>query len=140
MDAATWDVKKSSGSVPQLKGARFFSFDEVKKYTNNFSESNDVGSGGYGKVYRGILPTGELVAIKRAQQGSMQGGGEFKTEIELLSRVHHKNVVGLLGFCFDRGEQMLVYEYIPNGSLYDTLSGMLSSLKYQMLHVTYQNL
>ncbi|GLU06069.1 hypothetical protein SLE2022_231320 [Rubroshorea leprosula] len=120
---AHWDVKKSSGSIPQLKGARCFSFEELKKYTNNFSEANGIGSGGYGKVYRGTLPNGELVAIKRAQQGSMQGGLEFKTEIELLSRVHHKNVVSLLGFCFERGEQMLIYEYVPNGSLYETLSG-----------------
>lgn len=48
---------------------------------------------------------------------------EFKTEIELLSRVHHKNVVGLIGFCFDQGEQMLVYEFIVNGTLKDSLSG-----------------
>ncbi|KAL4278931.1 hypothetical protein GQ457_03G036800 [Hibiscus cannabinus] len=120
---AHWDPKKSSGSIPQLKGARSFGFEELKKYTKNFSEANDIGSGGYGKVYRGTLPTGELVAIKRAQQGSMQGGLEFKTEIELLSRVHHKNVVSLLGFSFERGEQMLIYEYVPNGSLSDSLSG-----------------
>lgn len=53
----------------------------------------------------------------------MQGAVEFKTEIELLSRVHHKNLVGLVGFSFDKGEQMLVYEYIPNGTLMDSLSG-----------------
>ncbi|KAL3538426.1 hypothetical protein ACH5RR_001792 [Cinchona calisaya] len=120
---ASWDRSKHSGGVPQLKGARHFSFEEVKKYTNNFSETNDIGSGGYGKVYKGTLPSGQLVAIKRAQQGSMQGAPEFKTEIELLSRVHHKNVVGLLGFCFDQGEEMLMYEYVPNGSLKDSLSG-----------------
>ncbi|MBA0748365.1 hypothetical protein Gogos_005202 [Gossypium gossypioides] len=120
---ASWDSKKSFGDSPQLKGARCFPFDELKKYTNNFSDACDIGSGGYGKVYRGTLPTGELVAIKRAQQGSMQGGLEFKTEIELLSRVHHKNVVSLLGFCFERGEQILVYEYVANGSLGDSLSG-----------------
>ncbi|CAN4110817.1 unnamed protein product [Withania somnifera] len=120
---ASWDSNKHSGAVPQLTGARFFSFEELKKWTNNFSEANDIGSGGYGKVYRGTLPNGELVAIKRALQGSMQGAHEFKTEIELLSRVHHKNVVGLAGFCFDQGEQMLVYEYIPNGTLKDGLSG-----------------
>ncbi|PPS13439.1 hypothetical protein GOBAR_AA07152 [Gossypium barbadense] len=129
---AHWDPKKSSGSIPQLKGARCFSFEELKKYTKNFSEANDIGSGGYGKVYRGTLPTGELVAIKRAQQGSMQGGLEFKTEIELLSRVHHKNVVSLLGFCFERGEQMLVYEYIPNGSLSDSLSGLYSYTPWKL--------
>ncbi|GAB2227162.1 hypothetical protein Droror1_Dr00008974 [Drosera rotundifolia] len=54
----------------------------------------------------------------------MQGTGEFKTEIELLSRVHHKNLVNLLGFCLDMGEQMLVYEFLPNGSLMDSLTGI----------------
>ncbi|XP_022554955.2 leucine-rich repeat receptor protein kinase HPCA1 isoform X4 [Brassica napus] len=120
---AKWSTSKSSIDAPQLMGAKSFTFEELKKCTENFSEANDVGGGGYGKVYRGILPSGQLIAIKRAQQGSLQGGLEFKTEIELLSRVHHKNVVRLLGFCFDRREQMLVYEYIPNGSLRDSLSG-----------------
>ncbi|KAE9446773.1 hypothetical protein C3L33_21337, partial [Rhododendron williamsianum] len=111
---ASWDPNTTSGGVPMLKGARCFSYDELKRYTNNFAGANCIGAGGYGKVYRGTLPDGQLVAIKRAQQGSMQGGLEFKTEIELLSRVHHKNVVGLMGFCFDEAEQMLVYEYIAN--------------------------
>ena len=70
-----------------------------------------------------MLSDGQTVAIKRAQQGSMQGGLEFKTEIELLSRVHHKNLVALVGFCFEQGDQMLVYEYMPNGTLRDCLSG-----------------
>ncbi|KAK8935633.1 putative leucine-rich repeat receptor-like protein kinase [Platanthera zijinensis] len=121
---ASWvSSAKDSEGVPQLKGARWFSFEELKKSTNNFAEANEVGSGGYGKVYKGMLPNGELVAVKRAQQGSMQGAHEFKTEIELLSRVHHKNLVGLVGFCFEQGEQMLVYEYIPNGTLRDSLIG-----------------
>ncbi|XP_054800898.1 LOW QUALITY PROTEIN: leucine-rich repeat receptor protein kinase HPCA1-like [Prosopis cineraria] len=118
-----WELNKNTGKAPQLKGARWFSLEELKKYSNNFSEDNTVGSGGYGKVYRAVLPTGEFVAIKRAAKESMQGAVEFKTEIELLSRVHHKNLVGLVGFCFDKGEQMLVYEYIPNGTLMDSLSG-----------------
>ncbi|XP_062176311.1 leucine-rich repeat receptor protein kinase HPCA1-like isoform X2 [Alnus glutinosa] len=120
---AHWDPNNGSGGIPQLKGARSFSFEELKKYTNKFSEANSIGSGGYGKVYRGILPAGQLIAIKRAHTESMQGGVEFKTEIELLSRVHHKNLVSLVGFCFDQGEQMLVYEYVPNGTLMDGLSG-----------------
>ncbi|WCJ26086.1 Leucine-rich repeat protein kinase family protein [Euphorbia peplus] len=123
---ANWDSSKNQGAqVPQLKGTRSYSFDEIKKYTNNFSDANDVGSGGYGKVYRGILANGQLIAIKRAQHGSLQGGVEFKNEIELLSRVHHKNLVSLLGFCFEQGEQMLVYEFVANGSLSDSLSGKL---------------
>ncbi|WZZ20704.1 hypothetical protein YC2023_122091 [Brassica napus] len=91
---AKWSTSKSSIDAPQLMGAKSFTFEELKKCTDNFSEANDVGGGGYGKVYRGILPSGQLIAIKRAQQGSLQGG-----------------------------EQMLVYEYIPNGSLRDSLSG-----------------
>ncbi|XP_059640750.1 leucine-rich repeat receptor protein kinase HPCA1 [Cornus florida] len=121
---ASWAPSgKDSGGAPQLKGARWFSYDELKKCTSHFSDSNEIGSGGYGKVYRGALLGGQLVAIKRAQQGSMQGGVEFKTEIELLSRVHHKNLVGLVGFCFEQGEQMLVYEFMPNGTLRESLSG-----------------
>ncbi|KAF5468748.1 hypothetical protein F2P56_012878 [Juglans regia] len=121
---ATWASSgNDSTGAPQLKGARLFSYDELQTCTNNFAERNVIGSGGYGQVYRGMLSDGQVVAIKRAQQGSMQGALEFKTEIELLSRVHHKNLVGLVGFCFEQGEQMLVYEFMPNGTIRDSLSG-----------------
>eukprot|EP00249_Psilotum_nudum_P009961 c22254_g2_i1 orf=286-2409(+) len=114
---ASWHSSgKENGDAPKLKSARCFSFAELKKVTDNFNESNEIGMGGYGKVYKGTLSTGEQVAIKRATKGSLQGLTEFKNEIELLSRVHHKNLVGLVGFCFDQGEQMLVYEYMPNGT------------------------
>ncbi|MCO5580029.1 hypothetical protein L7F22_033895 [Adiantum nelumboides] len=115
--------KTDSGGGPKLKGARYFSFAELKKATNNFSETNEIGSGGYGKVYKGELITKEKLAIKRAEQRSMQGAVEFKNEIELLSRVHHRNLVGLVGFCFKQGEQMLVYDYMENGTLRDALQG-----------------
>ncbi|XP_029128170.1 probable leucine-rich repeat receptor-like protein kinase At5g49770 isoform X2 [Cajanus cajan] len=118
-----WDPDESNSNIPQLKGARRFTFEEIQICTKNFSQVNNIGSGGYGKVYRGNLPNGQLIAVKRAQKESMQGGLEFKTEIELLSRVHHKNLVSLVGFCFEQGEQMLIYEYIANGTLKDTLSG-----------------
>ncbi|XP_065023092.1 leucine-rich repeat receptor protein kinase HPCA1-like [Musa acuminata AAA Group] len=121
---ASWGSSgKEAGGAPQPKGARFFSFDELRKCTDGFSKANEIGSGGYGKVYRGLLPDGQMVAIKRSTKGSKQGGEEFKTEIELLSRVHHRNLVDLVGFCFDKGERMLVYEYITNGTLRDCLSG-----------------
>mgnify|MGYP002775593113 FL=1 len=74
-------------------------------------------------MYKGITSTGEQVAIKRARKDSMQGVMEFKNEIELLSRVHHKNVVGLVGFCYEQGEQMLVYEFMAKGNLRDNLLG-----------------
>ncbi|KAG6672706.1 hypothetical protein I3842_16G073000 [Carya illinoinensis] len=122
--SASWETSgNDSGGAPQLKGARWFSYDELRKCTNNFTERNEIGSGGYGKVYRGMLSNEQVVAIKRARQGSTQGGLEFKTEIELLSRVHHKNLVSLVGFCFEQGEQMLVYEFLPNGTLRESLSG-----------------
>ncbi|CAD6236246.1 unnamed protein product [Miscanthus lutarioriparius] len=120
--AASWGIaKKDSGGAPQLKGARFFSFDELKTCTNNFAENNEIGSGSYGKVYKAVLVDGTNVAIKRAEYGSKQGAVEFKNEIELLSRVHHKNLVSLTGFCYEQGEQMLVYEYVSNGTLRQNL-------------------
>lgn len=120
---ATWEATLEDSEAPQLKGARFFSFEELKKCTNDFPEINVIGSGGYGKVYRGMLLDGRMVAIKRSMIGSNQGGLEFKTEIELLSRVHHKNLVDLVGFCFQQGERMLVYEYVPKGTLRESLAG-----------------
>ena len=75
------------------------------------------------KVYKGFLESGVKVAIKRASADSLQGADEFRNEIELLSRVHHRNLLGLIGFCFEEGEQMLVYEFMPNGTLRDYLSG-----------------
>ena len=69
----------------------------------------------------------------------MQGGLEFKTEIELLSRVHHKNLVSLLGFCFEQGEQMLVYEYIPNGTLMGSVSGTFISFSHSPLDINSSN-
>ncbi|KAJ4834810.1 hypothetical protein Tsubulata_013978, partial [Turnera subulata] len=131
---ASWDQNKSSGTPPLIKGVKSFSFEELKKCTNNFSETNIIGSGGYGKVYVGILTSGAKVAIKRAQQGSLQGSAEFKNEIELLSRLHHKNLVSLVGFCYEQGEQMLVYEYISNGTLMENISARGLAYLHEFAH------
>lgn len=118
----SWVSKQDhSVAAPKIQGARLFTLAEMKKATNNFSKSQEIGAGGYGKVYKATLPSGEEVAIKRSQASSQQGAVEFKNEIELLSRVHHRNLVHLVGFCFD--EQMLVYQFLPNGTLDDALSG-----------------
>lgn len=106
----------------KVDGVKYFTFEEMALATNNFSDSTQVGQGGYGKVYKGILADGTLVAIKRAQEGSLQGSKEFSTEIELLSRLHHRNLVSLVGYCDEEDEQMLVYEFMPNGTLRDHLS------------------
>ncbi|WOK95896.1 putative leucine-rich repeat receptor-like protein kinase [Canna indica] len=120
---ASWGSNgEEAGDAPYQKSVRYFSFEELRKSTKNFSNSQVAGSGGYGKVYKGILSGGEIVAIKRLQKNSLQGGLEFKTEIESLSRVHHKNLIELIGFCYEEGERMLVYEYISNGTLSENLS------------------
>ncbi|KAL8253115.1 hypothetical protein R6Q59_036808 [Mikania micrantha] len=106
----------------KIEGVKSFSFEEMKRATNNFDVSSEVGQGGYGKVFKGIFADGTVVAIKRAQEGSLQGEKEFLTEIELLSRLHHRNLVSLLGFCDEEGEQMLVYEYMSNGTLRENLA------------------
>uniref|UniRef100_A0A0D9ZX47 non-specific serine/threonine protein kinase n=1 Tax=Oryza glumipatula TaxID=40148 RepID=A0A0D9ZX47_9ORYZ len=122
---ASWgSMGQDIGEAPKINSARCFTLEDLKLSTNDFREINAIGAGGYGTVYRGKLPDGQLIAIKRSKQGSMQGGLEFKTEIELLSRVHHKNLVGLVGFCFEKGERMLVYEFIPNGTLSEALYGI----------------
>ncbi|XP_042494889.1 probable LRR receptor-like serine/threonine-protein kinase At1g06840 isoform X2 [Macadamia integrifolia] len=108
--------------ILKIDGVKDFSFKEMELATDKFSDSALVGQGGYGKVYKGILPDKTIVAIKRAREGSLQGQKEFLTEIEILSRMHHRNLVSLLGYCDDEQEQMLVYEFMPNGTLQDWLS------------------
>ncbi|XP_022949162.1 probable LRR receptor-like serine/threonine-protein kinase At1g06840 isoform X1 [Cucurbita moschata] len=105
-----------------IEGVKEFGYREMALATNNFHESTVVGQGGYGKVYKGILADGTAVAIKRAQEGSLQGEKEFLTEIQLLSRLHHRNLVALIGYCDEEDEQMLVYEFMSNGTLRDHLS------------------
>ncbi|CAN6341633.1 unnamed protein product [Urochloa humidicola] len=106
----------------KIDGVRCFTFEEMAIATNNFDLSAQVGQGGYGKVYKGILADGAIVAIKRAHEDSLQGSKEFCTEIELLSRLHHRNLVSLVGYCDEEDEQMLVYEFMSNGTLRDHLS------------------
>ncbi|GLU11954.1 hypothetical protein SLE2022_286710 [Rubroshorea leprosula] len=107
----------------KIDGVKSFTYGELASATNNFDIFAQIGQGGYGKVYRGTLSDGTIVAIKRAQDGSLQGEKEFLTEIQLLSRLHHRNLVSLIGYCDEEGEQMLVYEYMSNGTLRDHLSG-----------------
>ncbi|KAK9681746.1 hypothetical protein RND81_10G025200 [Saponaria officinalis] len=85
--------------------------------TNNFHESNKLGQGGLGPVYKGTLEDGEELAIKRLSRTSRQGVEEFMNEVLVISKLQHKNLVKLLGCCVERQERMLVYEYLPNKSL-----------------------
>ncbi|KAK6919453.1 Bulb-type lectin domain [Dillenia turbinata] len=85
--------------------------------TNNFSEANKLGEGGFGPVYKGILPGNKEVAIKRLSKKSQQGLEEFMNELKLIAKLQHRNLVRLLGCCVQGEERMLIYEYMPNQSL-----------------------
>ncbi|XP_062160552.1 cysteine-rich receptor-like protein kinase 10 isoform X1 [Alnus glutinosa] len=85
--------------------------------TNNFSDSNKLGQGGFGPVFKGMLNDGKEVAVKRLSYCSEQGSEEFTNEVLLIMKLRHKNLVRLLGFCTEREEKLLVYEFMPNSSL-----------------------
>ncbi|KAJ4884120.1 Receptor-like serine/threonine-protein kinase SD1-6 [Raphanus sativus] len=92
-------------------------FEAVAIATNNFSDANKLGKGGFGIVYKGMLPDGKEIAVKRLSKRSLQGTSEFKNEVRLIARLQHVNLVRLLGCCVDKGEKMLIYEYLENLSL-----------------------
>ncbi|URE33695.1 receptor-like protein kinase [Musa troglodytarum] len=88
----------------------------IRSATNNFSDANKIGEGGFGPVYRGTLEDGEQIAVKRLSRISVQGLVELKNEVVLLAKLQHRNLVRLLGYCLQE-EKLLVYEYLPNTSL-----------------------
>lgn len=94
-----------------------FDLERLRAATNDFSDVNQIGRGGFGAVYKGILENGEEVAVKRLSRNSDQGVQEFKSEITLIAKLQHKNLVRLLGFCLEKDEKLLVYEFVPNKSL-----------------------
>ncbi|CAH8385829.1 unnamed protein product [Eruca vesicaria subsp. sativa] len=94
-----------------------FQFSEIEAATDKFSDSNKLGHGGFGEVYKGELITGETVAIKRLSRGSTQGAEEFKNEVDVVAKLQHRNLAKLLGYCLDGEEKILVYEFVPNKSL-----------------------
>jgi hypothetical protein len=101
-----------------LHGPRKFSYKELSIATNAFSPQELLGRGGFGCVYKGMLrDTKALVAVKKISKDSQQGGNEFFAELSIISRIQHRNLVKLQGWCSERGELMLVYDYMPNKSL-----------------------
>ncbi|XP_065617512.1 cysteine-rich receptor-like protein kinase 10 [Quercus suber] len=94
-----------------------FDLDIIEAATNKFSEDNKIGEGGFGAVYKGTLPNGQHIAVKRLSIRSGQGAVEFKNEVVLVAKLQHRNLVRLLGFCLGGEEKILVYEYVPNKSL-----------------------
>ncbi|KAG7542049.1 Gnk2-homologous domain [Arabidopsis thaliana x Arabidopsis arenosa] len=94
-----------------------FDFESIRVATDDFSLTHKIGEGGFGVVYKGHLPDGQEIAVKRLSIHSGQGNAEFKTEVLLMTKLQHKNLVKLFGFSIKESERLLVYEFIPNTSL-----------------------
>ncbi|XP_027175882.1 LOW QUALITY PROTEIN: proline-rich receptor-like protein kinase PERK1 [Coffea eugenioides] len=100
-----------------------FTYEELAMATDGFSDANLLGQGGFGYVHRGVLPNGKEVAVKQLKTGSGQGEREFQAEVEIISRVHHKHLVSLVGYCITGAQRMLIYEFVPNNTLEFHLHG-----------------
>ncbi|KAM0062118.1 putative protein kinase RLK-Pelle-PERK-1 family [Helianthus debilis subsp. tardiflorus] len=94
-----------------------FTYDELATATRRFDRSLLLGIGGFGYVFKGVLPNGKEVAVKSLKAGSGQGEREFQAEVEIISRVHHRHLVSLVGYCMEGEKRMLVYEFVPNRTL-----------------------
>ncbi|KAL4581025.1 hypothetical protein LXL04_017231 [Taraxacum kok-saghyz] len=123
-----WRKKKSEGEqgfdvgmnneFERITGPKKFSYRELARSTNNFSEDRKLGEGGFGGVYKGFLANlGMHVAVKRVSKSSKQGIKEYASEVKIISRLRHKNLVQLIGWCHEKGELLLVYKFMENGSL-----------------------
>jgi hypothetical protein len=117
--AAASPVAAAAALIPSYR----FPFAVLQEATRNFDDSLVVGQGGFGKVYAAVLPDGTKVAVKRASPESRQGAREFRTEIELLSGLRHRHLVSLVGYCDERDEMILLYEFMEQGSLRSRLYG-----------------
>ncbi|XP_021775511.1 serine/threonine-protein kinase PBL27-like [Chenopodium quinoa] len=109
------------GSTAHI-AAQTFTFRELAAATKNFRPESLLGEGGFGRVYKGRLEsTGQVVAVKQLDRNGLQGNREFLVEVLMLSLLHHPNLVNLIGYCADGDQRLLVYEYMPLGSLEDHL-------------------
>jgi hypothetical protein len=104
--------------------AQTFTFRELAAATKNFRQDCLLGEGGFGRVYKGRLENGQAVAVKQLDRNGLQGNREFLVEVLMLSLLHHTNLVNLIGYCADGDQRLLVYEFMPLGSLEDHLHGL----------------
>ncbi|PHT71195.1 Cysteine-rich receptor-like protein kinase 11 [Capsicum annuum] len=107
------DINEVRSNTKSLR----YEFGVIQDATNNFSIGNRIGQGGFGDVYKGKLPNGQEIAVKRLSQSSNQGSEEFKSEVVLVAKLQHRSLVRLLGFCLQGVERILIYEFVPNKSL-----------------------
>ncbi|KAG6498056.1 hypothetical protein ZIOFF_045964 [Zingiber officinale] len=108
------------GSAEHIE-VKLFTFREIAAAAKNFRQDCLLGEGGFGRVYKGRLETGQVVAVKQLDRNGLQGNREFLVEVLMLSLVHHDNLVNLIGYCADGDQRLLVYEFMPLGSLEDHL-------------------
>ncbi|XP_074558445.1 proline-rich receptor-like protein kinase PERK10 [Curcuma longa] len=113
----------SLSETPRAGTTPSFSYEELYRITNGFLPDNILGEGGFGSVYKGCLPNGREVAVKRLKIESGQGDREFKAEVEIISRVHHRHLVSLVGYCISDDQRLLAYDFVPNGTLESHLHG-----------------
>ncbi|KAM3243443.1 hypothetical protein ACQJBY_055400 [Aegilops geniculata] len=119
-----FDVDDQHIENVNLENLKRFQFRELQAATENFSSKNMIGKGGFGNVYRGKLPDGTIVAVKRLKDGNAAGGElQFQTEVEMISLAVHRNLLRLCGFCMTATERLLIYPYMSNGSVASRLKG-----------------
>uniref|UniRef100_A0A6N2N364 non-specific serine/threonine protein kinase n=1 Tax=Salix viminalis TaxID=40686 RepID=A0A6N2N364_SALVM len=116
----------------------FFSYHELMEITNGFARQNIIGEGGFGCVFEGRMPDGKAVAVKQLKAGSGQGEREFKAEVEIISRVHHRHLVSLVGYCISDSQRLLIYEFVPNKTLEHHLHGKVADFGLARLNDTAQ--
>ncbi|KAJ4973953.1 hypothetical protein NE237_007127 [Protea cynaroides] len=114
-----WNHHKKKDPFASTSGILRYSYKDIQKATQNFTTI--LGQGSFGPVYKATMPTGEVAAVKVLAANSKQGEAEFQTEVFLLGRLHHRNLVNLVGYCVDKGQHMLLYEFMSNGSLENLL-------------------
>ncbi|KAM7464843.1 hypothetical protein LguiB_012405 [Lonicera macranthoides] len=107
----------------ELRGPHNYSYGDLKSATKNFSKEYKLGEGGFGEVFKGILKNGNVVAVKRITMSSSRANTEFESEVKLISNVHHRNLIRLVGCCSKSSKLFLVLEYMANGSLDKLLFG-----------------
>ncbi|KAF8035806.1 hypothetical protein BT93_C1740 [Corymbia citriodora subsp. variegata] len=123
-NTANWVPKLHPPLMASLSLSRgTFTYGELVEATNSFSAANLLGEGGFGYVHKGVFPDGKEIAVKQLKIGGHQGEREFQAELDIISRVHHKHLVTLLGYCITGAGRFLVYEFVPNNTLEFHLHG-----------------
>ncbi|KAL8052773.1 hypothetical protein ABFX02_05G027000 [Erythranthe guttata] len=116
-------VYSSHDRIDFVKSRSCFTYKELAEATNGFSAHNLLGEGGFGYVYKGSLEDGREIAVKQLKIGGGQGEREFRSEVEIISRIHHRHLVSLVGYCIHEKRRLLVYTYVPNNNLHFHLHG-----------------